>query len=118
MTAVGRAPVVADLRALILGRVLPRWHARFATVDELSLADAQAYALELLAETRRVEEQLPALQAELAHLAALAGATHEQRGAAVGLGKERARRLWPWPAKKVSLARGVGPTPAEAHAGA
>lgn len=116
MSDVGRAPVKApeDLRALVVGRVIPRWRDLYDTLDQVDRQGAREIALDLLAETKRIEDQLPMLQAELAKMAALAGATHEQRGAAVGLGKERARRLWPWPATKASLARDAEDIPAQA----
>lgn len=93
----------ADVRAVVLDRVLPR-HGSFESLaellDDLTREQAQAIALELLAETRRVIADVEAYADELARAAALAGATHEERGAAVGLGKEAARRRWPWAATR------------------
>lgn len=95
-----RADELADVRALVMARVLPRWRERYATPDLLSPEAARAFALELLAETVTVTADLEALADELAKFAAQAGASHDERGAAVGTSRETARRRWPWKAAR------------------
>lgn len=101
MTALALSHNLASrIRAAILDQVLP-WHGcSVESLDEVTREQARTITLELLAETRRVIEAAEAYADELAHVAALAGATHEERGAAVGLKKEAARRRWPWPAAR------------------
>lgn len=96
--------LAADVRAVILDRVLPRHDGSRESLgdllDGLTHQQAKAITLELLAETRQIIADVEAYADELAKAAALAGATHEERGAAVNLGKEAARRRWPWAATR------------------
>lgn len=94
----------ADVRTLILSRVLPRHWPSWESPDHTGWClsgttreEARRVALDLLAESQRLIAEIEAYQSELARSAALVGATHEERGAAVGLKGERARRKWGYP---------------------
>jgi hypothetical protein len=89
-----------DIRAVILARVMPHHEHSFRSLDQVTREQARTITLELLAQTRRVVAEVEAYADQLAHAAALTGATHEERGQAVGLSRERARRKWPWPAAR------------------
>lgn len=94
----------ADVRALVLDRVLPRHGGSRESIadflDGLSREQACAITLELLAETRQVIADVEAYADELARAAAQTGASHDERGAAVGMARETARRRWPWKAAR------------------
>lgn len=90
----------ADIQAVVLARVAPLWVGSFGSPDEVSRDDARELMLEALAETERLKDELDEYADRLAKMAALAGASHEQRGAAVGVGKEAARRRWPYETTK------------------
>lgn len=113
----------ADIRAVVLARVAPVWVSSLGSQEEVSRDDARRLVLTTMAEAQRMIAELTAYQDDLARQAATAGATHEERGAAVGLGKEAARRRWPWPTAKdaapiepvsAGLARGGAPERIEA----
>lgn len=95
MTALPSEPGT-DIRAAILARVMPRHERTFQSLDTITRGQAHAITLDLMTEATRAIGELETYLDQLARAAALVGATHEERGAAVGLSRERARRKWPW----------------------
>lgn len=84
------------VRAAILARVMLRHERSFQSLDTITRGQAHAITLDLMTEATLAIGELEAYRDQLARAAALVGATHEERGAAVGLSRERARRKWPW----------------------
>lgn len=91
-----------NIAAVVLARALARWRgsdesrAEVSGTDDMTRAQVRELMLTAMTETQWLIRELEGLQSHLAREAAAHGATHEERGKAVGLSRERARRLWSW----------------------